>query len=408
MPGTSLPRPALRTVRRTAVAGLVALLCAASAPLPAAAGPAAGRWTAAWTTAWGAPPTGPASTGLPRGPYTLRERVRLTAAGPAVRIRLSNRFGDRAATFGPVTLALSLVPGSERARPGSRRYVTFGGSGLATVAAGQQLVSDPVRLSVRYGTDLLVSTYVADPPRLATRHPDALATSWVAGGDHTRDRTASAFAERRSHYYLTGVDVAAVRGPGVVVAFGDSITDGLGSSFGDRGRWPDRLADRLRRPVVNAGISGSQLLAYDRPDPSAMVNRLDRDVLALSGVRTVIVLGGVNDLRRDRPPTAAELVAGYQLLIGRARAAGVRVVGGTIVPFGGDRRYTVAGEWTRQLVNQWTRTSGAFDAVVDFDAALRDPVAPYRMDPRFHPGDGLHPNDTGYRAMAAAVDPAAL
>ncbi|MFF3887200.1 SGNH/GDSL hydrolase family protein [Streptomyces sp. NPDC001914] len=372
-----------------------------SAPRPAR------TWTGTWEAA--ASGTAPALPGA-----SIRSVVRTSVGGGAARVRLSNRLGTRPLRLGSVTLALQLPgePGSPRAVAGSVRAVTFAGARSVTVPAGTDLVSDPVALRVPADAGLLVSVHTPVDSGPATYHRSALRTNFVApGGDRTAQESGAAYTTRvGSWYYVTGVDVLGASAAGSVVALGDSITDGTGSSFGADRRWPDRLAARLRglpahrRPgVLNAGISGNRLL-LDGRGPSALA-RLDSDVLSRAGVRTVIVLEGVNDIKgtpEQTDPRALE--DAYRLVVRRAHARGVRVVGATITPYGGHGAYTPARESVRQAVNTAIRTHRIFDAVVDLDAAVRDPARPNRILPAYDPGDHLHFNDAGMRALADAID----
>jgi lysophospholipase L1-like esterase len=297
--------------------------------------------------------------------------------------------------------------------------VSFGGRRSAVVAAGRQLSSDAVPLRVGALERLTVTLYFAAPTGPATFHPQALATSYRAAGDHLRDRSADAYTETsQSWYYLSGVDVTGPerrRDKGVVVAFGDSITDGSFSTPDANDRYPDELAERLvaagrRLGVVNAGIGGNRILADADGFGERATARFGRDALGQPGVRTVIVLEGINDIGLGggaEPVTAQQLIDGHRALIRAAHARGVRVVGATILPFAGviyPGYYTPRGEEVRDAVNDWIRTGGEYDAVADLDRALGDPADPDRLNPRFDGGDGLHPNDAGMRAMAEAVD----
>jgi lysophospholipase L1-like esterase len=268
---------------------------------------------------------------------------------------------------------------------------------------------------------LTVTLYFAGPTGPASFHPFALATSYRATGDHLRDSSGDAYADTsQSWYYLSGVDVfgpPARRGGGTVVAFGDSITDGSFSTPDANNRYPDELAERLvaagrRLGVVNAGIGGNRILGDSPGLGERATARFTRDALGQPGVRTVIVLEGINDIgiggsSGEEPPTAAQLIEGHRILIRAAHARGVTMVGATILPFAGTvypGYYTEGGERVRDAVNHWIRTSGEYDAVVDLDNALADPTDPDRLNPRYDGGDGLHPNDAGMHAMAAAID----
>lgn len=374
---------------------------------------------AAWIGSWGASPAPPitaadadARTLTPRfEDQTLVQVVRLSAGGQRLRLRISNEYGEGPLTLGAAEVSLLKADGTE----GPRRTVTFADNRRVVVPPGAPALSDPVDLTTPPLARLRITFHVAGR---------ALCTCHVGGGervqvsppgDHT-DRPFQSVAPAGASYraFLTGVEVDAAPSGPVIVAFGDSITDGLASSVGANRRWPDRLAERLaarRGPpaaVVNAGISGNRLLSdgYRPAAGEAALRRFDRDVLAVSGVTHLIVLEGVNDLGFGgaQPPDAERLIFAYRQLIARAHAQGVRAIGGTILPYGGGVYFNPSGEAVRQAVNAWIRTSGAFDGVVDFDAAMRDPATPTRLRPDFHAGDWIHPNDAGYAAMAAAFD----
>jgi lysophospholipase L1-like esterase len=268
-----------------------------------------------------------------------------------------------------------------------------------------------------------VSLHVAEPTGAVTWHSGANATTWVADGNHASDEAADAFATTfTSWFWLSGIDVANARVVRTVVALGDSITDGSRSTLDANNRYPDFLARRLlaaappgrQVSVLNNGIGGNRIL-NDGPVGLESVGvkavaRFDRDVVAQTGVTDVILLEGINDigfsasLAPDQDVSAAEIIEGMQNLIARAHAKGLRIYGGTLLPFQGAFYYTEAGEAKRQAVNQWIRTGGEFDAVIDFDAALRDPENPLRFRAEYDSGDHLHPGDAGYQAMAEAID----
>ncbi|GII20728.1 SGNH/GDSL hydrolase family protein [Planosporangium mesophilum] len=372
-----------------------------------------------WVGTWEAAPT--RDTADTFAGYSIRNVVRVSVGGAATRIRLSNRFGTTALTFGHVTVArrASGADGSA-ASPGTVRDVTFAGRSSVTAGPGTDVVSDPVALPVPARTDLLVSVYLPTQTGPVTYHALAGQTSYLApGGDHAADVSGTAYPQQRSSwFYVTGVDVLNPLAHGSVVAFGDSITDGYGSTYGADHRWPDFLADRLadrtfgpHLGVLNAGISGNRLLLpplVDAFGPPAS-ERLDGDVLSRTGARTVIVLEGINDIQQSPHQTdPAKINAALRAIADRAHARGLRVIAGTLTPFKGWPAYTGELEAVRLAVNDFIRTSRAFDGVVDFDAAVRDPADPHRILPAYDCGDHLHPNDAGYRAMADVVEPRQL
>ncbi|MFF2959999.1 SGNH/GDSL hydrolase family protein [Streptomyces sp. NPDC057963] len=371
--------PARRGVL-TAAAGLAAV--AATAPGAQAAGAHSGnrsRWATSWATAQTAPTAADAvaSAGLTDGTFTAGVRL---SAGGAVRLRYGHAFGTVPVLIGPVTAG--------------GRPVTFGGRRTAWLAAGASLTSDPVAgLRTTEAAALTVETRLPGPTGPLSFHRNTHASHSVDGV-----RTTSVFL-------LTGVEVTGAHGP-VVAVLGDSMAEGVGTPDDADLRWPDQLARRLPgSAVANLGISGNRVLLDDaRFGPSGQA-RFDRDVLALPGLRTVLVHLGVNDLQQPPSQTdPARVLAGYRQLVLRSRNAGLRVVGATVTPFEGWTRWTPELETVRQRINAAIRTGRVFDAVADFDAALRDPEHPSRMLPAYDSGDGLHPNPAGHAALAAAVD----
>lgn len=344
------------------------------------------HWRDVWATSVHASP------GVSYADQTIRMVVRLRGQGDLVRIKLSNAFGDRPVTFGAATV--DTLP------------VTFGGARSVTVPAGQDVVGDPVELHVKDGDDLAVSVYVPEPTGPATWHRSAVQTNYVATGDHTADRDISAFSTTvRSWVFLNAVTVTHGPARGTLVAAGDSITDGSGTAVDGFQRWPDYLATRLAGhgpAVVNVGIGGNRVLTDTVQDGQSLLNRLTHDVLDREGLSHVILLEGVNDLRGGA--SAGQLIAAYQEIVARVHERGANIYGGTITPMAGSSRYDATIEGHRQAVNEWIRTGGAFDGVVDFDTALADPADPLRLLPAYDRGDHLHPNAAGFEAMAAAVD----
>jgi lysophospholipase L1-like esterase len=385
--------------------------------LLAAAAPARAAPDGPWRTGWAAAPdsAGPA---LPA--QTLRQVVRTAAAGTRVRIRLSNLFGAAPLTIASARIGLSA--GGSHVAPGSDRAVLFGGRPAVTIAPGADALSDPVDLAVGARRLLAISLYLPAQVEVSTIHGAALQTAYMkAPGDATGAADFPSAATDDSRYFVTDVDV---EGPGdgrTLAIVGDSIADGIGSGDDSDARWPDALAARLQGDpalatigIANGGIAGNRLL-HDGADPyvgPSALSRFERDALDKPGVRWVLVHEGVNDITATQMlaapaqhVTVEQIEAGLRTLAARARARGVRIWAGTLTPLGGTKRfYSAAVERERQAVNAWIRTAGLFDAVVDFDAALRDPADPSRLNPAFDSGDHLHPNEAGYRVMAQQID----
>ncbi|WP_225810669.1 SGNH/GDSL hydrolase family protein [Streptomyces spinosus] len=379
---------------------------AAAAPSPQAKGTRVSAWSPSMTTG------GPSFDN-----QTIRMVVHSSVAGSGVRITLSNRYGTAPLDIATVDLAVQASGGE--ARRGTTRNVTFGSSRRVTIPAGEEAVSDVVPISVDAGENLLVDLYAPGATGTSTWHSDAFDTTYIASGNHAGDDSAAAFGTTTtSWYYLAGMDVLSPTARGTVVAFGDSITDGYHSSNGTYTRWPDFLGRRLgsgpgpqKLSVVDAGIGGNRVLT-DVPNQWQGVSALKRfghDALGQPGVKDVILFEGINDIGNNagpdgRPLTAQDLIDGYRTLIGQAHAAHVNIIGATLMPDEGNGYYTPEAERIRQSVNQWIRTSGAFDGVIDFDRAMRDPANPAALDPAYDSGDHIHPNDEGMKAMADAID----
>jgi lysophospholipase L1-like esterase len=366
------------------------------------------QWTGTWETA----PSGTAPA-LPGA--SIRNVVHTSVGGSAARVRVSNRLGTAPLQLDAVTVALQEWgrPTSPNATPGSLRVATFAGRRSVTIPMGQDMVSDPVDLPIPADANLLVSVHTPADSGPATYHRSAFQANFLAQqGDRTADEPGTAYTVTLgSWYYVTGVDVLDAPAAGSVVAFGDSLTDGTGSTSSANRRWPDLLAARLRTlpahlrlGVLNAGISGNRLLLEAGGGPSALA-RLDADALSRAGVRTMIVLEGINDIKgtpEQRDPLAIE--DAYRRIVAHAHARGIRVIGATITPYGGYGAYTESREAVRLTVNAFIRNGALFDAVVDFDAVVRDPADPHRIRPAYDPGDHLHFNDTGMRALADGID----
>lgn len=366
------------------------------------------------------PPPPPPSPFVPHpevlADQTVRMVVRASAGGPQIRLAFSNASGGAPVVFGAVRAALSA--GDDATVAGSDRAVTFGGRTTLTLFPGAQAVSDPIDLAVPALAPVAVSIHLPAATPLNTVHALGLTPAFIAQGDRTADGRLPGAQAVRSYFWLTGLSVpAADEDAGAIVALGDSITDGFATTPGRFAAWPDRLAARLQADprtrgwgVVNAGISGNRVLKAGAGD--AAVARFDEDVLARPGVRWLILLEGINDINMSimpiMPPaervSAAQIIDGLGQIVDRAHLHGIKVAGATLLATRGLPFYSARGEAMRQAVNQWIRTSGRFDAVIDFDAATRDPADPLRLLPAFDPGDHVHPNDAGNRAMADAID----
>ncbi|MGR8010315.1 SGNH/GDSL hydrolase family protein [Streptomyces hypolithicus] len=376
-------------------------------PLRSAAPATSGSWIGTWSTApvFAEPGT---QQGFPG--RSIRNVVHTSIGGTGARITLSNVFGTQPLRITHASIAVAETPGAPTAATGTMRRLTFAGAPSVVIPPGGQVVSDSAQLTVPYDADLLVTTYSPTPSGPVTYHPRARQTSYVADGDRTEESLGTVYTGQTPYWrYLTGVDVLSGRAQGAVVVIGDSITDGVTSTAGANRRWPDVLADRLdgRYGVLNAGISGNRLLK-DGGGQSALT-RFDRDVLSRSGVKAVVIVLGINDiLRTPHETNAARITGAMEQLARQARTRGLRVVGATLMPFGGTRSFSPQLEAVRDTVNEAVRTRGIFDAVVDFDQALRDPYAPDRLLPAYDSGDHLHPSDAGYQRMGEVFDLASL
>lgn len=351
---------------------------------------------------------------------TLRQIVHLSIGGATLRVHISNAFGTSPLHFTSVHIAKPVSSASAKIDPASDKALSFSGSGDVTVPAGAEYVSDPVDYATAPSSDLAITLHLDAPPAQLTGHPGSRSTSYLAHGDLVSAADLPD-AKRVEHWYLVaGVDVIAPPGVAAIVTLGDSITDGHGATTNGNDRWTDALAQRLQTAlgrralgVLNQGIGGNHLLT-DGLGPNALA-RFDRDVLAQSGVRYLIVLEGVNDLGAlaraaeatpaDRASLLHRLESAYEQIVIRAHAHGIKVIGATILPFTGSGYYHpgTSDEAERQAVNQWIRAAGHFDAVVDFDKVMRDPEHPERLQSAYDSGDHLHPSPAGYRAMAKSI-----
>lgn len=410
----------------------VAIACAAvlGAALAAAPGQAqqaaSGNWVGSWTTSpqpvWEADFFAPVPIPRALRNQTIRQIARVSLGGSRIRVVLSNEYGEHPLVIGAAHVALA--GDGVAIDPASDHALTFGGAASATIPPGAPLVSDPVDLAVDSLDSVAVSLFLPEISPATTWHFEGVQTGYISGeGDFTAAAEFEPAETIPSRIFLSAIHVDAAPDAYAVVAFGDSITDGATSTPDANHRWPDFLAERLieagaRVAVANQGISGARVLR-DRMGDNALA-RFDRDVLSQPRAEVVVVMMGINDIgwpdtllvpEGEPAPSAEDIIAGYQQLIARAHGHGMTILGATLTPFedtfqGGPLfgYYSPAKEAKREAVNQWIRTSGAFDGVLDFDAVARDPGNPKHIRAEFDSGDHLHPQDTGYEAMAESID----
>jgi lysophospholipase L1-like esterase len=398
------------------------------------------QWVATWAASVQAPssvtlstfgePTSPALSGFDN--QTVRNIVFTSVGGQVLRIHLSNTFGTQPLVVGSATVGVELS--GAQLVPSTIRYVTFDGRRSVTIPAGAEAISDPVRLAVHPLEDLAISLYLPSPTGATTYHFASQQTNYVASGDQAGQEGPASYSALASippggssWFYVSDVDVGPSRSSGqTVVAFGDSITDGWQSQVNANDRWPSLLAKRLvaalgdRAPgTVDEGIGGNRVLNGSPCFGQSALTRFGRDVLSVPSVRDVILLEGINDIGFSQTPntgcsvpntnvTAGQIINGYRQIIARAHTHGLKIFGGTLVPFKGAAYWSPAAEAKREAVNKWIRTSHAFDGVIDFAKATEDPYDPQYLNPAYNSGDNLHPNDAGYQAMANAINLAKL
>jgi len=397
----------------------LALCCAFAAPIPAQHAASAHGEKDHWVGTWASSPQlEDPGNALPSPGFadtTLRQVVHVSIGGSRIRVRFSNLFGTTPLTIPSAHVALSA--GGSAIHPESDKALTFDGRPSVSVPPGALMYSDPLDFDLVPLSDLAVTIYLRGAPEDITTHAGSRATSYFVAGQSVSS-AAMPTAGRIDHwYFLNGVDVLTRDSAAAVAVLGDSITDGRNSTTNGNGRWPDDLARRLQANqntanvgVLNEGIGGNRLV-HDHLGPNALA-RLDRDILAQSGVRWLIVLEGINDIgtrasnrgQDEHPATVQEIIAAYEQIILRAHAHNILVYGATMLPYEGAFYYSPDGEADRQTINRWIRTSGKFDGVIDFDAVTRDPRNPSHLAPAMDSGDHLHPADAGYKALSDAVD----
>lgn len=377
------------------------------------------HWVGTWAASPQMPPDDASNAKSPDAGFnnqTVRMIVRASLGGKELRVRFSNAFGKFALTIGAAHVALA---GNVAAiLPSTDRVLTFSGRSSFIIPPRAEILSDPVPLEVPALASLAVSVFLPAATGPASWHALGNQTTYISGpGDFTASSNMPVARTTESWYGLSGVEVLAGENAAAIVTLGDSITDGAQTTLDANHRWPDILADQLAaRPggaslaVLNEGISGNRLL-HDVAGPSALA-RFDRDVLSQDGVRYLIVLEGINDIGWPRIPggkysgdlvSAEDLIAALRQIADRAHAHGILAYGATLTPFGGAFYETPDGEAEREAVNEWIRTSGAFDGVIDFDKLTRDPAHPQQFLPAYDSGDHLHPGDAGYEAMGRAA-----
>ena len=387
-------------------------------PLHGAAKPQ--TWIVSWAASQQIPEPNNALPSDDLRDATVRQIFHLSAGGSALRVHVSNAFGTAALHVSSVHIAHSPMPASAAIDPATDKALTFSGSQDLTIPPGAEYISDPVEYPVRALSDLAVTFYLEVPPATQTGHPGSRATSYLVHGNLV-SAVELPDAKHVDHWYqISAIDVLSEKGAASVVALGDSITDGHGATTNGNDRWTDVLARRLQTSrqthnlgVSNQGIGGNHLLT-DGLGPNALA-RFDRDVLAQAGVRWLIMFEGVNDLgglarnsevsQSEHTTRARRVVAAYEQVIARAHSHGIRVIGATITPYVGSDYYHPGplSEADREWVNEWIRAPGHFDAVIDFDAVVRDQRQPDRLRPVYDCGDHLHPSPAGYKAMGESI-----
>jgi len=380
-----------------------------------------GTWTASAQPAWESDFTVPLGLASNLYNHTIRQVARASIGGNKVRVVVSNEYGRLPLKLGAAHIALTAD--GANIQPGSDHALTFGGETSITIPPGAPAISDPIDIAVAPLSELSVSLFFPESAPTDTLHWDGHQTAFVVAGNKVADTDLKADSTQTQRVFLSEIMVDAPPGARAIVMFGDSITDGDGSTVDGNDRWPDHLAKRLLDgggapvAVLNQGISGAKVLT-DRMGVNALA-RFERDVLSQPHADTVVLMMGINDIGwpgsglalHDPQPTADEIIAGYRQMIARAHADGMRIIGATLTPFGDafagspfEGYYTPEKEKIRLAVSDFIRSSGQFDGVIDFDKVVVDPAKPGHIKAAFDKGDHLHPNKAGYEAMAAAID----
>ncbi|MFW5982148.1 MAG: SGNH/GDSL hydrolase family protein [Halanaerobiaceae bacterium] len=369
--------------------------------------------SSSWVGTWATSPQLVEDHNMPPDPglanNTLRQIVRVSIGGEQIRLKFSNQYGNSPMELKSVYLAESKV-GRSSINTDTEKVVTFEGNESVTIPAGETVISDTIDYNLPSLTTMAISINFGDTPDKLTGHPGSRTTSYLQQGNFINAPSLIIAKTIDRWYVITGIDVFTEDlDKEAVVALGDSITDGRGSTTNKNNRWTDILAERLQNNnatskvgVLNHGIGGNSVLSGGLGP--TVLSRFDRDVIEQCGVRYLIIFAGVNDIGSSNSNTAEELIEAYNQFISKAQQENILVYGATILPFGDSGYYSQLNEETRQTVNEWIRTSGKFDAVIDFDAALRDPDNPEKILPLYDSGDHLHPSAAGYKKMGEIID----
>jgi lysophospholipase L1-like esterase len=365
-----------------------------------------------WVGTWGTSPQLVESNNMPPSPglsnNTLRQVFRVSIGGNQVRLKFSNEYGNSPLVMNSVHLAVS--SGADSIKSDTDKVITFGGKESVTIPAGQTVTSDTIAFNLTKQTNMVITIYFGSVPSALTGHPGSRTTSYILTGNKVTSASMASAVKTEHWYVITGLDVLTEDSYKAVVALGDSITDGRGSTTDKQNRWTDNFADRLlantatsKVAVLNHGIGGNTVLSGGL-GPTALT-RFDRDVLGQSGVRYLIIFEGVNDIgSASSTQTATSLINAYKQFITKARAKNILVYGATITPIGGSQYDSAIHEQVRKTVNDWIRTSGEFDAVIDFDAAVRNPNDQTKLLSTYDSSDHLHLNPEGYKKLAEVID----